>query len=461
MKPEVWLIDDDDSIRWVLEQALSEEDLNVRSFSNADSALDAFKLEQPDVVLTDIRMPGTDGLELLEHLHQVRPDIPIVVMTAHTDLDSALSAYSGGAFEYLPKPFDLDETLLTIHRAIDSRKPSILPAIEQSDSNFIGNARSMQEVFRLIGRLSKSDLSVLVTGETGTGKEVIAQTLHSTSPRATAPFVALNTAAIPAELLESELFGHEKGAFTGAQSARTGRFEQADGGTLFLDEIGDMPASMQTRLLRVLSQGEFFRVGGHRLIKVDVRIVAATHQNLEEKVNQGEFREDLFHRLNVVRLRVPPLRERQADIPALTEYFLKRAAEETGLDVKHFSSEALAKLAQYNWPGNVRELENLCQRQTVMAPAEIIQAHDLPTEINQDTIKYSTTENWQAAFRSFVQQQLQASQPDLAHEVIEEIETILLQEALNISCGKKKEAAERLGWGRNTLTRKLPLLEVE
>ncbi len=458
MTHEVWVVDDDASIRWVLEQAIRQEGLQARAFDSADEALEALRLRQPDVMITDIRMPGTDGLQMMERVHELAPQLPVIVMTAHTDLDSAVAAYHRGAFEYLPKPFDIDETLATLHRALESRAPAETPK-QGSSGGFIGNARVMQEVFRLIGRLSKSELSVLVTGETGTGKEVIARTLHETSPRADGPFVAINTAAIPAELLESELFGHEKGAFTGAQAARAGRFEQANGGTLFLDEIGDMPASMQTRLLRVLSQGEFFRVGGHRMIQVDVRIIAATHQDLEAKVRSGEFREDLYHRLNVVKIHVPPLRERTEDIPALVEHFLHRAAEDTGLERKWIAPDALEALAGYHWPGNVRELENFCQRMTVMAPGDTIQLSDLPAEILGQARVSSSAPEWETSLKQWVQQQLQQQVPELAQQVTQRVEAILIREALRATGGRKREAAERLGWGRNTLTRKLALVD--
>ena len=461
MAHEVWIVDDDTSIRWVLEQAIGQDGMQVRSFESADAALAALhEGQRPDVLITDIRMPGVDGLEMMEQVHRLAPDLPVIVMTAHTDLDSAVSAYHRGAFEYLPKPFDIDETLATVRRALENRAPERQGDNGGDNGGFIGNARVMQEVFRLIGRLSKSELSVLVTGETGTGKEVIARILHQTSPRARQPFVAINTAAIPAELLESELFGHEKGAFTGAQQSRAGRFEQAHGGTLFLDEIGDMPASMQTRLLRVLSQGEFFRVGGHRMIQVDVRIIAATHQNLEEKVRKGEFREDLYHRLNVVRIHVPPLRQRGEDIPALVEHFLKQAARDTGLDRKWISEEALQVLATYAWPGNVRELENFCQRMTVMAPGDTIQLSDLPAEMRGESgTAVETGTEWEAGLKRWVQQQLTAGLPDLAQEVTQRVEGILIREALRVTGGRKREAAQRLGWGRNTLTRKLGLLQ--
>ncbi len=458
MTHEVWVVDDDDSIRWVLEQALRQEGLVIHSFANADEALQALEQSQPDALLTDIRMPGLDGLEMMERVHQLAPQLPVIVMTAHTDLDSAVSAYHRGAFEYLPKPFDIDETVTTVKRALESRAPAEPPETV-AGGGFIGNARAMQEVFRLIGRLSKSELSVLITGETGTGKEVIARTLHETSPRADGPFVAINTAAIPAELLESELFGHEKGAFTGAQAARAGRFEQAHGGTLFLDEIGDMPASMQTRLLRVLAQGEFFRVGGHRMISVNVRILAATHQDLEAKVRQGEFREDLYHRLNVVKIHVPPLRERTEDIPALVEHFLRRAAEDTGLEQKWVSQEVLDALADYPWPGNVRELENFCQRMTVMAPGDAIQLSDLPEEMSGRLQADAQDQAWENHLCQWVAEQLRQGVPDLAQVVTQRVEAILIREALQATGGRKRDAAERLGWGRNTLTRKLSLVE--
>ena len=371
-KGYVWVVDDDSSIRWVVEKTLSSADIKCETFADAESVLLALERETPDVLVSDIRMPGIDGIELLHQVHQRSPDLPVIIMTAHSDLDAAVNAYQKGAFEYLPKPFDIDETLTLVERAIahsqeQKREQASEVAEETNAPEIIGEAPAMQEVFRAIGRLSRSSISVLINGESGTGKELVAHALHRHSPRAKKPFIALNMAAIPKDLIESELFGHEKGAFTGANSVRQGRFEQANGGTLFLDEIGDMPLDIQTRLLRVLSDGQFYRVGGHSAVKVDVRIVAATHQDLERLVHDGGFREDLFHRLNVIRIHIPALRERKQDIEKLTHHFLASAAEELGVEVKTLHSETIMKLNQLNWPGNVRQLENICRWLTVMA----------------------------------------------------------------------------------------------
>ncbi|KKN06698.1 hypothetical protein LCGC14_1074560 [marine sediment metagenome] len=380
-KSNVWVVDDDRSIRWVLQKALESVDMNVRVFENAADVLNELKNDTPDVLISDIRMPGMDGLQLLRDIKQNIPDLPVIIMTAYSDLDSAVSVYEGGAFEYLPKPFDVDEAVDLVRRAIVHREEQLQQTTDKPivlATEIIGEAPAMQEVFRSIGRLARSNINVLINGESGTGKELVANALHKHSPRRNAPFIALNMAAIPKELMESELFGHEKGAFTGAHALRKGRFEQADGGTLFLDEIGDMPIDLQTRLLRVLSDGEFFRVGGHSVVKADVRIVAATHQNLEQRVEQGEFREDLFHRLNVIRIQIPALRERREDVPALANYFLNKAASELAVSAKTLSVEVESYLSQLAWPGNVRQLENTCRWLTVMSPAKVVQVDDLP-----------------------------------------------------------------------------------
>ncbi|MFM1987565.1 MAG: hypothetical protein RJA99_522 [Pseudomonadota bacterium] len=378
----VWIVDDDQSIRWVLERALSREGFDVRAFGSARECLTALEVDAPQVLVSDIRMPGESGIELLQKVKQRRPGMPVIIMTAFSDLDSAVSAFQGGAFEYLPKPFDLPKAIELIRRAMEeSEREAAAEETVLETPEMLGQAPAMQEVFRAIGRLSQSNVTVMITGESGSGKELIARALHKHSPRASQPFVALNTAAIPRDLLESELFGHERGAFTGAQQMRRGRFEQAEGGTLFLDEIGDMPAELQTRLLRVLSDGHFYRVGGHQPQKANVRVIAATHQNLEERVRQGLFREDLFHRLNVIRLRLPPLRERVQDVPLLARHFIARSARELGVEAKRLSEEALARLAAFSWPGNVRQLENVCHWLTVMAPAQTIEAKDLPPEV--------------------------------------------------------------------------------
>ncbi len=465
----IWIADDDRSIRWVLERALQKADIEVRSFESADQLIAALRNQQPDALMTDIRMPGTDGLRLLERMQREYPDIPVIIMTAHSDLESAVSAYQGGAFEYLPKPFDVNEAVDLVRRACKMRheREAGKAAAEQESSLFggreiIGHAPAMQEVFRAIGRLSKSSITVLITGESGTGKELVAKALHTHSPRANKPFIALNTAAIPRELLESELFGHEKGAFTGAYAQRKGRFEQADGGTLFLDEIGDMPAELQTRLLRVLAEGTFYRVGGHTPVKVDVRIIAATHQNLEELVHKGSFREDLFHRLNVIRIHNPPLRERREDIPSLLNHFLRRAAEELQVEVKTLSPKVTEHLQTLPWAGNVRQLENTCRWLTVMASGREIVMDDLPTELlDTDTHKMEVPSSWEKALTQYADFKLSKGANNLLGELNPIFERILLQSALKKTGGRKIEAAELLGWGRNTLTRKLKELGLE
>lgn len=451
----VWVIDDDRSIRWVLEKALERAGFAVRVFESAAGVAEMLERMQPDAILTDIRMPGVSGLDLLAAINAGAPDVPTIVMTAHTDLESAVASYRGGAFEYLPKPFDVDEAVKLVQRAIEHRRrrPAVAPTNEHAPE-IIGSAVSMQEVFRAIGRLSTSNLSVLINGESGTGKELVARALHNHSPRAAQSFVAINIAAVPSELLESELFGHERGAFTGAQTQRKGRFEQADRGTLFLDEIGDMPTELQTRLLRVLSDGKFYRVGGHDQVATDVRIIAATNQNLEERVRQGRFREDLFHRLNVIRLHLPPLRERREDIPALTRHFLKSSATDLGVETKQLAPEAETFLTQLPWPGNVRQLENACRWLTVMAPGQLIRIGDLPPEL-RSTDAAASEPQWEAILRRAIELRLAHGQSEIFQDVNAAFERVLIEAALKHTGGRKQDAAKKLGWGRNTLTRKL------
>ncbi|MFZ2406367.1 MAG: nitrogen regulation protein NR(I) [Methylobacter sp.] len=463
----VWIIDDDKSIRWVVEKALQKADIVTRSFSCTADLLTALQDDLPDALITDIRMPGMDGLELLEKIQLNHPNLPVIVMTAHSDLESAVSAFHGGAFEYLPKPFDIKEVVDLAHRAcIHSRQQQIeetaSETTEQTTPEIIGEAPSMQEVFRAIGRLARSNITVLINGESGTGKELVAKALHRHSPRVSHPFIALNMAAIPKDLMESELFGHEKGAFTGAQSRRAGRFEQADGGTLFLDEIGDMPAELQTRLLRVLADGEFYPVGSYSSVKVDVRIIAATHQNLETLVEQGRFREDLFHRLNVIRIHIPPLRERKQDIPLLMRHFLNQAAVELNSEIKVLKPEAEAFLSTLDWPGNVRQLENSCRWLTVMASGREIHLHDLPPELLGTTSEKNAADTgWETLLRNWIDQQLLlGNEAEIAKQVIPAVETILIKAALNFTHGKRHEAAILLGYGRNTLTRKIQELDI-
>ncbi|MDR5902653.1 MULTISPECIES: nitrogen regulation protein NR(I) [Halomonas] len=457
----VTVVDDDRAIRWVLERALAQPDLEVECHERADSAIERLLADPPDVLMTDIRMPGIDGLDLMARVRETHPELPVIVMTAHSDLDSAVASYQGGAFEYLPKPFDVDEALALVRRAVaharERRRPISVP--EGLDAEIIGEAPAMQEVFRAIGRLSHSPITVLINGESGTGKERVARALHQHSPRTDKPFVALNMAAIPHDLIESELFGHEKGAFTGATASRQGRFEQADGGSLFLDEIGDMPAEAQTRLLRVLADGEFYRVGGHTPVKVDVRIIAATHQDLERLVEEGHFREDLFHRLNVIRVHLPRLAERREDIPQLTRHFLAEAAREMATDVKVLTPEAERYLARLPWPGNVRQLENTCRWLTVMASGREILCEDLPPELRQtNEERLSAGDDWRDAFRDWADHALAAGHTHLLEEAVPDFERILIETALKHTGGRKGEAAELLGWGRNTLTRKLKTL---
>jgi two-component system nitrogen regulation response regulator GlnG len=473
--PKVWIIDDDRSLRWVLERALEQAGLEVTSFSQADEVLVQLKREQPDCLLSDIRMPGMDGLALLQNVQRDYPDLPVLIMTAHSDLDSAVAAFRGGAFEYLPKPFDLDDAVTLVNRACQHRRSVNVPqpaAVKVVLPEIIGAAPAMQEVFRAIGRLAKSSITVLINGESGTGKELVAHALHRHSPRAGKPFIALNMAAIPRDLMEAELFGHERGAFTGAQQRRTGRFEQAHRGTLFLDEIGDMPLELQTRLLRVLADGEYYSVGGHTPIRADVRIIAATHQDLELKVKQGLFREDLFHRLNVIRVHIPPLRQRREDIVLLLQHFLAQAALELAVETKTLRPEVLEYLSTLDWPGNVRQLENTCRWLTVMASGKEVHWEDLPLELRKRVAGAASTDappgvaadDWEQALRAWAEQRVRivtAEPPPgtgalgVADEVVARVERLLLEVALQHTQGHKQEAARLLGWGRNTLTRKL------
>jgi len=460
---KVWIVDDDRSIRWVLEKALSREGHVVECFDAAARLLQALSRGAPDLIITDVRMPGIDGIELLEQIKGRAPTVPVIVMTAYPDLDRTVSAFQSGAFEYLSKPFDVDELVGLVRRALrTSEAPASAPAAASvaTQAGIVGSAPAMQEVFRAIGRLSRSNLTVLITGESGTGKELVALALHRHSPRASGRFIALNTAAIPRELLESELFGHEKGAFTGATAQRTGRFEQADGGTLFLDEIGDMPAELQTRLLRVLAEGEFYRVGGHTPVRVDVRVIAATHQDLEQRVQDGVFREDLFHRLNVIRVHVPPLRERRTDVPFLTRHFLQLAATELDVPPKQTLPETQAFLNSLPWPGNVRQLENFCRWITVMAAGRDIHMDDLPPELRQAT-GTGPVEDWEGVLRHWVEANLLRGEKRLLGDAVPRFERIMIEEALKQSGGRRQDAARLLGWGRNTLTRKIKLLGLD
>ena len=462
-KETIWVVDDDRSIRWVLEKALSNANMEVRTFEEAASVIRALERTQPDAIISDVRMPGMDGLTMLDKIHATNPDMPIIIITAHSDLDSAVSAYQGGAFEYLPKPFDIDEAVELTRRAVkhhrEISKDNKVEPLEETE--IIGEAASMQEVFRAIGRLSRSNITVLINGESGTGKELVAEALHRHSPRAENAFIALNMAAIPRDLLESELFGHEKGAFTGAQAMRKGRFEQADGGTLFLDEIGDMPAELQTRLLRVLADGEFYRVGGHSPVKVDVRIVAATHQNLEERVEKGEFREDLFHRLNVIRIHIPALRERSEDIGLLARHFLQAAATELNMETKTLDEDTLEFLRKLEWRGNVRQLQNTCRWLTVMAPGQEVHLDDLPPELLNKESKLQLSDDWVKVLQYWAEQQLANGETDLFDKATPEFERVMIQTALRSAGGRRQDAARLLGCGRNTLTRKIKELNME
>jgi two-component system nitrogen regulation response regulator GlnG len=457
----VWVVDDDESVRWVLEQALKQAKMVPRSFPSGRQFFAALQTAKPDVLVTDIRMADMSGLELVERLAAENPDIPTIVITAHSDLDSAVAAYKSGAFEYLPKPFDVDAALALVARAARERgRGGDAQAQAPSPPAIIGQAPAMQEVFRAIGRLSRASMTVLITGESGTGKELVARALHDNSPRAQAPFVALNTSAIAAELLESELFGHEKGAFTGASERRIGRFEQADGGTLFLDEIGDMSAALQTRLLRVLAESEFFRVGGQVPIKVDVRVIAATHQDLAAAVEAGRFREDLYHRLNVMRIEIPPLRRRKEDIPALARACLERAAAELGVVPKTLHPNAVEQLGKYDWPGNVRELMNLCRRLTVTAAGREIVAQDLPGEFGGTAREHD--DDWSQRLGQWAEEQIAHNRgPALLETALPQFERTLILAALKKAHGKRLEAAKLLGWGRNTLTRKIKELGLD
>ncbi len=490
MKP-IWIVDDDQSIRFVLEKALMREDLPTRSFTHPREVLQALDAvtpeESPQVLVSDIRMPGGSGLDLLSQVKARMPGLPVIIMTAYSDLDSAVSAFQGGAFEYLPKPFDLTKAIELIRRAVEESQREQTSAINvDSTPEMLGQAPAMQDVFRAIGRLSQSNVTVMITGESGSGKELVARALHKHSQRAAGPFVAINTAAIPKDLLESELFGHERGAFTGAQAMRRGRFEQADGGTLFLDEIGDMKFDLQTRLLRVLSDGSFYRVGGHSAIKTNVRVIAATHQNLEQRVQEGVFREDLFHRLNVIRLRLPPLRERREDIAVLTRHFLQQSAQQLGVEAKRISEAAIELLQNFAFPGNVRQLENICHWLTVMAPAQAIEPKDLPPEVlmsepaavlpavsasapeasaNQAPTKpvvlNAPSENWQAGLEAEAMSLLASGRVDVWDEMTRRFEASLIQTALAHTRGRRIDAAHKLGIGRNTITRKIQELGLE
>jgi len=460
---QVWVIDDDRSIRWVLEKALQKAQMEIRSFPSAEGVLQELSFGLPDVVVTDVRMPGMDGLSLLAQIHGAYPDLPAIIMTAHSDLDSAVAAFHGGAFEYLPKPFDVDEAVEQVRRACRHSQgaASVRAEATLESPEIIGEAPAMQEVFRAIGRLARSSITVLINGESGTGKELVAQALHRHSPRATGPFIALNMAAIPKDLLESELFGHERGAFTGAQVRREGRFEQADGGTLFLDEIGDMPAELQTRLLRVLADGVFYRIGGHEAVKVSVRIIAATHQDLEQLVEAGRFREDLFHRLNVIRIHIPSLRERREDIPLLMKSFLARAATELEVEAKTLLPETEVELQNMAWPGNVRQLENTARWLTVMASSKEIHIEDLPPELHADESSSATDDDWCSGLRSWARQRLSQGQESILDEAVPQFETVMIAAALEHTGGRRLDAARLLGWGRNTLTRKIKELGLE
>lgn len=454
----VWIVDDDRSIRWVLEKALQQEGMTTQSFDSADGVMSRLARQQPDVIISDIRMPGASGLDLLARIREQHPRLPVIIMTAHSDLDSAVASYQGGAFEYLPKPFDVDEAVALVKRANqhaqEQQNQEAPPALTRTPE-IIGEAPAMQEVFRAIGRLSHSNITVLINGESGTCKELVAHALHRHSPRSASPFIALNMAAIPKDLMESELFGHEKGAFTGAANLRRGRFEQADGGTLFLDEIGDMPADTQTRLLRVLADGEFYRVGGHTPVKVDVRIIAATHQNLETLVHAGKFREDLFHRLNVIRIHIPRMSDRREDIPTLARHFLSRAAQELAVEPKLLKTETEEYLKNLPWPGNVRQLENTCRWITVMASGREVHISDLPPELLSLPQDSAPVTNWEQALRQWADQALARGQSNLLDSAVPAFERIMIETALKHTAGRRRDAAVLLGWGRNTLTRKI------
>jgi two-component system nitrogen regulation response regulator GlnG len=460
MKP-VWIVDDDRSIRWVFEKALGREGIAYCSFASAQEALDALQSGPPQVLVSDIRMPGPSGLELLHTVKERHPAVPVIVMTAYSDLESAVAAFQGGAYEYLPKPFDVDQAVDLIRRALDESQRDAAAAEPLAEApEILGQAPAMQEVFRAIGRLSQSSATVLITGESGTGKELVARALHRHSARAQRPFVAINTAAMPKDLLESELFGHERGAFTGAQQQRRGRFEQAEGGTLFLDEIGDMPADLQTRLLRVLSDGSFYRVGGHQQIKANVRVIAATHQNLDARVREGSFREDLYHRLNVIRIRLPSLDERREDIPLLSRHFLARSARQLGVEAKRLSEATLAQLQRMAFPGNVRQLENLCHWLTVMAPGQVVEPGDLPAEF-REAGSAAVASDWVAALAEEAERRMTRGETGILDALGRQFERTLIGRALARTGGRRIEAANLLGMGRNTITRKIQELGIE
>ena len=460
MRP-VWVIDDDRSIRWVFEKALAREGIPFKTFAQATEAMEALSGGAPQVLVSDIRMPGTSGLELLQNVKQRFPNLPVIVMTAYSDLESAVAAFQGGAFEYLPKPFDVDQAVELIRRALDEsvREDQTEEALTVSPE-ILGQAQSMQEVFRAIGRLSQSSATVLITGESGTGKELVARALHRHSPRSDKPFIAINTAAMPKDLLESELFGHERGAFTGAQAMRRGRFEQAEGGTLFLDEIGDMPAELQTRLLRVLSDGTFYRVGGHQPIRASVRVIAATNQDLEARVREGRFREDLYHRLNVIRLRLPSLRERREDIALLARHFLAKSARDLGIEPKRLSDAAMAYLLRQDLPGNVRQLENVCHWLTVMSPMQLIEIADFPSDLREDTLSAGQAD-WLAGLEREVDRRLTRGESNILEALSKSFERTLIAKALVHTGGRRIEAAGLLGMGRNTITCKIAELGIE
>lgn len=458
MSHDVWIVDDDHAIRWVLDRALTQAQISSTCYEHGQQLLDALAHNSPKLIISDIRMPGIDGLSLLQELQQRLPHVPVIIMTAHSDLGSAVASYQGGAFDYLPKPFDIDEAVALVQRGLQHAAEQVAtskPAPAPASAQIIGEAPAMQDVFRAIGRLSQSNMTVMINGASGTGKELIAHALHQHSPRSKQPFIPLNMAAIQKDLIESELFGHEKGAFTGASNQRKGHFEQAHGGTLFLDEIGDMPAEAQTRLLRVLADGEFYRVGGHSLVKVDVRIIAATHQDLTKRVEQGLFREDLYHRLNVIRIPLPNLNQRSEDIPALAQHFLTTSAKELAVEAKLLSREAEQHLQQLPWPGNVRQLENVCRWLSVMGSGNQILVSDLPPELQQPTNKTDANDNWQVLLSKWAKKELQFGQQQLLDHALPAFEKVMIEAALNHTNGRRREAAELLGWGRNTLTRKI------
>ena len=458
MDKNIWIVDDDESIRWVLEKGLAESGMDVQTFDAANKVIKRLETENPQLILTDIRMPGPSGIELLDKVKELRPEIPVIIMTAHSDLDSAVESYEHGAWEYLPKPFDIEEAISMVQRATAADEDK-KEETSETEAEVIGEAPAMQEVFRAIGKLSNSNSTVLLNGESGTGKELVARALFQHSPRRDKPFIALNMADIPKELLEAELFGHEKGAFTGADDKRIGRFEQADGGTLFLDEIGDMQLETQTRLLRVLSNGEFYRVGGREPIKVDVRIITATHQNIEELVKAGNFREDLFHRLNVIKLSLPKLSDRKEDIPTLVKHFFQKSSDELKEEKKYLSAEVEEYFMTLSWPGNVRQLENTCRWLTVMSPTREVKLEDLPDDLKVESVE--NLNDWTKVLQSWSENYLSKGKNNLLEEAIPEFERTIIKVALNKTMGRKKEAAELLGWGRNTLTRKIKELGLE